>query len=294
MTRHEGNDENGKSSEELRAELESTRERVSEDVEALGTKLSPENLKAEAKQAAVRKIEQGTQAVRETWHRGTDQLRKKVQQGGHQLRESVDEAETSIARFARENPIPLALIGAGLGLLLASSLRRSARPAEPDPALVGRGGVYEDFDDEPGSWDRSGALSHLRERAREGVERAREGVASARHAASDAAQRARHRVDDLEQHAKAGAGRAKAAAERTLHEKPLVLGAVALGAGVAVGLSIPATESENQLVGRYRDQVFGSVKQRLEKLERRAEDALSKAGESISQAGHSAQADATA
>ncbi len=183
----------------------------------------------------------------------------------------ADETESSLLSFVRENPVPLALIGAGLGLLLLTGSRRRSRYAQPDPAIVGRGGVYEDFEEDeqddadPRSWDRTGTLGQLRERARDGV-------ASARNAASDAAEHARQRVGDLEHHARAGAQRAKATAEQTLNERPLALAAVALGAGLVAGLSIPATESENQLVGRYRDQLFGSIKRRLAELESKAQE----------------------
>jgi hypothetical protein len=74
-------------------------------------------------------------------------------------------------------------------------------------------------------------------------------------------------------------------AEQAWQEEPLVLGAVALGAGLAIGLSIPATESEDQLVGQYRDQLFGSFKERARKLEGTAERALHAASDSVSENG---------
>jgi hypothetical protein len=70
------------------------------------------------------------------------------------------------------------------------------------------------------------------------------------------------------------ARRAKTAAEDTFEDQPLVLGAVALGAGLAIGLGIPSTDSENQLVGRYRDRLFGSVKEQVQRIEDVAERAL--------------------
>jgi ElaB/YqjD/DUF883 family membrane-anchored ribosome-binding protein len=197
-----------------------------------------------------------------------------VRRGAERVRETADHAETSVLGFVRDNPVPLLLIGAGVGLLLWGGRGRSAGSHGPDLALVGRGGVYEGFTDEQDSSGASGRIHQLRERAQSGL-------TNARHTASDAARRARSEVDQLEQRAKEQARRAKDAAERSFNEQPLVLGAVALGAGVAVGLSIPATDSENQLVGRYRDRLFGSVKQRAKELEGKAESALTNAAESL-------------
>ena len=259
MNEQPANEEDRASSDELRAERDETRERVKQDVQALGNKLSPENLKNEAKQAVSRGLNEGREVLRE-----------KLQEGGARLRRSVETTERGVIGFIRENPVPLSLIGIGVGLLLYNAKRRARDGRQPDPAIVGRSAVYEGFDEtEPESSLRSAprSLRDLRERARGGV-------ASAKHAATDTARQTRKRLGELEQEVAQRAQRVKSAAEHSFEEQPFVLGAVALGAGLAIGLGIPATESENQLVGRYRDRVFGSLKQQARKLEGAAEQAL--------------------
>jgi ElaB/YqjD/DUF883 family membrane-anchored ribosome-binding protein len=257
-----------KNSDEIRVDLEEKRERVSNDVEALADKLSPDNLKAEAKQA-----------VQRTWEEGREMVRDKVHQRTEQVRETVARTEGAVLGFVRENPVPLSLIGVGIGLMIWNSRNKGQQNGRgPDAAVVGRAAVYDGFgsDDGYGNGSASGKLGQLQGRLRDGV-------ASVKHAASDTAQHARQELQHLERQAGEQAQRAKAVAERAWQEQPLVLGAVALGAGLALGLSIPATESEDQLVGQYRDRLLGSVKERARKLEGTAERAIHAAGESLTE-----------
>jgi ElaB/YqjD/DUF883 family membrane-anchored ribosome-binding protein len=269
MTKKKDNndhDSETKSSDDLRADLGETRERVSSDVHALTNKLSPENLKAEAKQAVAR-----------TWDEGRERVRDKLQQGTERVRETFESTEGDIIGFVRENPVPLTLIGAGIGLLFWNSRQARGRRRPPDPALYGRSAVYSgaDGEDERGlTRDVTRQLGHLQDRVRSGF-------ANVQHAATDTAGKAREQLEELEHQAGEQAQRAKAFAERTLEDQPLVLGALAVGVGMAVGLSIPATESEQQLVGQYRDQLFGAVGREARQLEGVAKRALDNAQDEL-------------
>jgi hypothetical protein len=46
-----------------------------------------------------------------------------------------------------------------------------------------------------------------------------------------------------------------------MHEQPLVAAAAALVAGVAVGLLIPSTRKEDELMGETRDQLIESARE---------------------------------
>jgi len=268
---HESAENGAKTSDELRADLDETRERVSSDVEALTNKLSPENLKAEAKQAVSRSWEEGKELVRDKLHEGTDRVRSKLHEGTDRVKETVENTENTVLGYVRQNPVPLALIGAGLGLLLLSSRKKGSRNGHhPDPSIYGRSEVYNGLDsddDVRGSGAGGRHLDHLQERVRSGV-------SNVKHAAADTAHQARERLERLEHRAAEQAHHAKDLAERTWQEQPLALGALAAGVGIAIGLSIPATESENELVGQYRDRLFGTVKERARQLEEKAEQAL--------------------
>jgi len=239
--------------DELESELGRTRDRVSADVEALGEKLSPSNLKAEAKRA----------------------VKGGVRRGVERLREGVDGAEASVLGFCRDNPIPLSLIGAGIGWLIYNSRKnRQAEHAGPDHAVVGRSAVY----DESGGAEatRSDRLGQLKQGVHDGVERVERFAESTAH-------RARTKFDELEQTARDQAQHARRAADRALEEQPLVLGAVALGAGLALGLALPSTESENKLVGQYRDRLVSKAKSRIGELGGAAERAAEAGQEALKQ-----------
>lgn len=58
---------------------------------------------------------------------------------------------TSIFGLARDNPLAVATLSAGLGFLigrLVGSGSRPRRPARPDYAVAGRAGVYDPSDEE--------------------------------------------------------------------------------------------------------------------------------------------------
>jgi ElaB/YqjD/DUF883 family membrane-anchored ribosome-binding protein len=237
-----------KSSDDLRADVERTRERLSQDVDALGAKLSPENVKVEAKRA-----------VKRTVRRGTDELR-----------EGVSSATESVSSFVGQNPLPIALIGVGVGWLIWNTRTRPKGNAGVDYAMRGRAEVYDDFDDDEGlrgnghARGAGGQLDRLRHQVHDGM-------TTIKRSASAQARRAREKVDDFETTAREQLGRAVDVAERGFEEQPLLLGAVAVGAGLAVGLGIPATQSENQLMGQYRDKLMTRAKDGLGELRGKAE-----------------------
>jgi hypothetical protein len=108
-----------KSPEELERDIEATRAAIGEDLEALGTKFSPEGLKREAKDA----IHGAAGAAAESAH----ELAHRAAEGASALRHRVGRASASGARFAAQHAGPLALMGMGAGWLMLS-LREERRP----------------------------------------------------------------------------------------------------------------------------------------------------------------------
>jgi hypothetical protein len=89
-------DEGEALSRRLSADVAITRARLANDVEALGAKLAPENIKQEAKDAISRKI------AREA----------------SRLRRGVSAAALAMTSAARRHPVPVALSLVGLGILV--------------------------------------------------------------------------------------------------------------------------------------------------------------------------------
>lgn len=84
----------------------------------------------------------------------------------------------------------------------------------------------------------------------------------------DAEMNARRLSQKTQMHAR----RARNNLQTTFEESPLALGAVALAVGAAVGLAVPRTDTEDELMGDYRDQL-------VDRAEETAKRARAQAGE---------------
>src|SRR5687768_16309094 len=106
----------------IRAEIEQTRARLGDTVEALGAQLNPSNLKQRVKDG-VREATIG-----------------KVQHMASHTKERISETGRGLAQVIRDNPLPAAMAAAGLGWLFLSS--RDQRPSraytsgEPDEFAI--------------------------------------------------------------------------------------------------------------------------------------------------------------
>ncbi len=83
------------------------------------------------------------------------------------------------------------------------------------------------------------------------------------HGASDAASASAHGATDaasyVSDHARQGYRGVERTYADTLRDNPLLLGGIALGAGVALGLALPSTSGENKVLGAARDRVVARV-----------------------------------
>src|SRR3954462_10204406 len=87
--------------EEIEREIERTRSRLSRDIDELGNKLSPHNLKQEAK-TAIKDVAQGA----------VSNVSEQARRTGYRLVEVI-----------RENPLPVIAVGAGVTWLLTQRSR---------------------------------------------------------------------------------------------------------------------------------------------------------------------------
>ena len=160
---------------------------------------------------------------------------------------------------AKENPMPLAVMGLGLAWLMTTSRKSEGRSS---------GGDYSDYSDGPRSWDGASpshssrladAAGGLAGRAADFAADAREGLADKAQAAFDGGRSALGSARDAASSATsrvAQAGRrAQSSVMDTLDGEPLLMGALGLVVGLAVGASLPSTPAENRTLGRMRDKV---------------------------------------
>ena len=240
-----------KSPEQIEREIEQTRTRLSRDIDELGNRLSPQNLKEEAKTA-----------IKDAAHGAVSNVGEQARRTGSRLVEVI-----------RENPLPVIAVGAGVTWLLTQRSRsefsgdRMARYAYTGPER--RQG--EGWQSEGGIKGRVGtAISE----AKDSVSGAASGVADR---AGELKDRAGEKIGELGSQARRQTQRIKTNLAHQAESNPL---AVAIGAavvGLALGLLLPGTEREDDLMGPARDKLVDRAEQTAE----RVKDAAVEAGRDV-------------
>ena len=79
--------------------------------------------------------------------------------------------------------------------------------------------------------------------------------------------------------AQAQANRAREGFNTLLEEQPIILGALGLAVGAAIGTMLPSTEQEDRLLGPARDKMISQIKERgsevYEQVREKAENTVS-------------------
>jgi ElaB/YqjD/DUF883 family membrane-anchored ribosome-binding protein len=211
----------------------------------------------------------------------------------------------------RENPLPAALVGIGVGWLFLSARRRAAERDRWRPGYAGYAGYGSRYDGQ--DYGRYRARDYGAYGSSSGSERSANGYPynrygqyggsqygspqpyqqenskvgqmadAAKDKLSDAGDRAqdmtdtvKERASDMADQAQWQAQRARGWLERTWDENPLVVAGAALAAGTLVGLSIPSTDAEREMMG----EASGNV---LQKAADTAQDATQNVSEKAQQ-----------
>jgi hypothetical protein len=154
------------------------------------------------------------------------------------LREHGGDMTRSVADACRRNPVPIMITVAGLGWLVASSIRkRDAIDVTPTTVDLDDGA---DLDDDDAFGDASSY----------------EGSSSYRD--SDTL---RSKVHDRVAAARAQTRRAQYRAVSAVEESPFLFGGLAIAIGALLGAVIPSTQYEDQVVGQVRDRAVERAKQ---------------------------------
>jgi ElaB/YqjD/DUF883 family membrane-anchored ribosome-binding protein len=198
-------------------EIEETRGRISAAAERVQNRLKPRSLLNPVRQ----------------------RLRQTLGAGGEKILDSF-----------RDNPIPLAITGIGLGWLILRDIRGGAAPAS--------GGMGT-------------GVEKVKETAGEAIEKTKDAAQGAIEKTRDAAHKVREAASSVPRKVKEGVRKTSDWFSATLEENPLLLALGILAAGIAAGLSFPASRKEEETVGKIGEKV--------------AEAALEKGSEAIEQVG---------
>ncbi len=239
-----------RSPQEIEFEIERTRDRMSSNIDELGERLRPDNLKQQAKDAIATKAQDVVANV-------GDQARET---GGRMI------------DFIAEHPLPVAAVG--LGAIWLFTLRRGSR-SEVSGDRMARFAYTGPERREPNG--RPGLGRRLVDRA-----------GSIRHTVEDAASHAGERVGELKDRAEERAGRlgrtarsrardAKGGLQHMAEENPLLIVAGAAVLGLALGMLLPETDPERRLMGETRDELG----ERVSNVASRVKDAAIDAGREV-------------
>ncbi|MCA1604660.1 MAG: DUF3618 domain-containing protein, partial [Acidobacteria bacterium] len=212
-----------------RAEIEQTRAEMSETIDAIQEKFSPENIKEQVKEQVSEAVQSAKDSVREATIGRAEKIMENVNETVGRAGTAVRETGSSIIDTIRQNPLPAALIGLGIGMLMMNRNQR-------------RSGYYR-------------ADRRMRQTQGPSV------VEQAQDTESNVASQTREQIGNLGSRVQQDARRAGDQFQMTLQENPLAVGAVALALGAAVGLTVPVTRAENEYMGETRDNLIDKAQQ---------------------------------
>lgn len=297
-----------------RAEIEHTRQEMSATIDAIQQKLSPDTLAQQAKdtvrEATIGKVENAVNSA-------TDRVQTMVTDAA----DAVEGTGNSLIETIRENPIPAALAGIGLGWLLMS-MRKSGgtatsyRPRSGGysndtfsrygysptygysrprtdygygnnvPGYAGTSGPsYGPGNESTGGVQ--GTINSAQDAASSAVNSAQDMASSAVDSVQGAAAQATDTAAQMAQQAQYTAQRTMSGLDRTMRQNPLAAGIVSLAVGAAIGLAIPETPLEDQFLGDYREQFMSQAQDMahhgLQQAQNVAQDAVGAAQQAVKQ-----------
>lgn len=298
-----------RSPEEIRHDMEQTRNRMSGTIDEIQYRLQPDRLKQRAKDT-----------VREN-------TIGKVQQATDGAAQKAKGVSSDMFDTIKKNPVPAALVAVGLGWLFME--RKNAGPddqrrfdyrydygtergarfygersyegSESGRYYQGRPGyqgAYEYGMPQQGMRERMGSKAgDVKDKMSDAAGSVGDKVSDAASAVSDkvsgaasnvgdkvsnaasnvgdtmsnVADEAQYRAQRMADQARYGAQKARTRLDDLMDSNPLILGAAALAVGAAIGLSLPSTQKEQELFGETRDQLMEKAQSKFEETKDKAQ-----------------------
>lgn len=231
---------------EIEADIAETRLEMSETIDAIQERLTPSNIVANA-----------TESMREA---ATEKVRQMT--------------DNSFVDTIRANPVPSAMIGLGAAWLYFKGRSSSNNGYRSARDWRSAGGYTADAYGDS-SAGRDYAVGTRGVGTHEGASGTEPGYGeSVGNMGREISSKTREIAGDIGDTARETTRRAQLKFNDVLRDNPLMLGAAAALIGAAVGMSVPATETENQLMGEARDKV-------VDRAQNLASDAASQVGEAV-------------
>jgi ElaB/YqjD/DUF883 family membrane-anchored ribosome-binding protein len=225
--------------------------------------------KSRAGQQEKRKVRGGSQSGR---FKSSPEATEKEKTGAR------DDSQSGFMKAAREHPVASAVTGVGAGLLLVEGARRAISAWNSSQNRNGNGaGENRDEEDEAQEdqqEDRQAASRRSAGASDESDESEDEDSESIGEKLQDAGERVskttRQAISSLRSGASTLGQQARSAFEQGREigsefweDHPLMIGAIALAAGIALGMLLPSTDTENQWIGKLSDKTAGRAKKAM-------------------------------
>ena len=250
--------------EHIKDQIEETRNQMGETIDAIQDKLSFANLSEQVSEHVNNAVETAKDAVYDATIGKAANIMKNI---GSEI------SGTTIVKTVKANPLPFALIGLGAGLLAYQSYAGSSGRTRRLPVA----GMDPRRNDENASFAASAreTLSGVTEKVSNVTGTALDKVSGAVETAYSGAGTAVH--DAYEKVGHFGMA-LREQYDTQIEDHPLAVGAVALALGAAVGMAIPSTRYEGELLGNARQEL-------IDKAQSTASDLIDKTKEAVTEAG---------
>lgn len=253
-----------RSSEQIQADIQRTRSDLDRTLTLLERRLEPRRL-----------LDQGVDYLRD-----------------HGAREYL----SNLGRAAKEQPLPLALVGVGLAWMMMTN-GRSGRSVTDGRALgdavgsaaadarsrtaEGVEGLRSRADELSGKV--SDAASQLASQTRDAAQRTSQGL-------SEAADAARARAAQVSEATRQGAQKLRSGYDHLVNEQPLALGAIGLALGAVLAATAPRTRQEDEWMGGASDRLVDDAKragkEKLEEVQGAVSEATDRSTEAVRASGN--------
>jgi ElaB/YqjD/DUF883 family membrane-anchored ribosome-binding protein len=273
-------------SDTLRSEIDTTRERMDETIDALGNRLEGRHL-----------VDELIGFFRGRAN-GAGELKER-------LSHSAGTAVHSVVDAVKAHPIPVVLTSAGLAWLIYEMRSGRRGPADgsnefdySEYAQMGEmgvtddsisypsgGGDYEESEDEGLRAEMSRGAEHAKGKLADVGARAKEKASAVAHRGREALGATKERLSGMtsqaQQRGREAYQRTRERVVTTTHQHPLEVGLACLAAGAIIGLMLPTPQVVNRRLGpsvdRLRDRARGAGSELLQKGKRVVEAAASAA-----------------
>jgi hypothetical protein len=243
-TRHVGrtdDDDLDRDTENIREQIADTRNQMGDTIDEIQDRLSFSNISEQVSEHVQNAVETGKDAI----------YNATIGKAATFMKNAADNiSNSSVVKSAKDNPLPLVLIGVGAGLL---AYRSFTKPAYRESWRYGHENRQDrEFDRSMTEPDR-GTLAGITGKASETAGQTMDKVSGAFNRAYTGAgtvmTQAYEKADEFR-------GAAIDRYQTYLSQNPLALGAAALALGAAVGMAIPASTYESELLGETRDDLL--------------------------------------